>query len=93
MRDLVDDDDWVFEVNTSELKLELCEAEDFQAISSDSLKLLLLNQKLVVWLKNLFVHVDTNLRYGGNAVEEQTSALKAIDNARNRQQLLTLMKG
>ena len=46
-----------------------------------------------MWLSNLFPLVDTNQRYGGTAVDEQTRALKAIDNARNRQQLSTLMKG
>ena len=57
------------------------------------MKLLLFNQKLVVWLTNLFPHVDTNQLYKGTAVDEQTWALKAIDIARNRQQLSTLMKG
>ena len=37
--------------------------------------------------------VDTNQRYGRTAVAEQTRPLKANDNAKNRQQLPTLMKG
>lgn len=69
------------------------EAHYFQAISCHYLELFFCNEKLVLRLPNLLLHVCSNQREWKVAVDQQTCALKTIDELKNLQQLSSLIKG